>query len=73
MGDFEDDKIWRANGEAKRKEEVGKQLPAIFDEETENSLESGFRAVWEMVGGRSNLLGQPETDTEEKAIENVEI
>ena len=73
LNDFEEDKICAANEESKRKEEVGKQLPAIFDEETENSLESGFRAVWEMVGGRSNLLGQPETDTEEKAIENVEI
>ena len=42
LNDFEKDKIWEANEDAQRKEEVGRQLPTILEEGgAENSSETG--------------------------------
>ena len=59
LGDFDDNKIWKAHGEAKRQEEVDRQLPTILEEaETVSSFEThggggggrSIRAVFEMMG-----------------------
>ena len=74
MGDFEEDKIWQANGEAKWQEEVGKQLPTILEEaEAENSLEADVSNSFGNDGDQSNLFGQPETNAEEKLLGGVEL
>ena len=57
LGDFEKDKIWKAHEDAKRQEEVERQLSTISEEGgAENSSENmgrrAFRAVLEMVGIR---------------------
>ena len=51
-----------------------KQLPTIFgEEETENSSESDISNSFGNGVDQSNLLGQQDTNKEEKALANVEL
>ena len=61
----------------KQQEEVASGLPTILEEEIENSLETPrgrwFRTVLGIMGGRGNLPGKGETDTDEKALGEVDL
>ena len=71
---FEEDKIWKENGETRRKECGGNQVPAIREEEeNENdfgaAISSDFGNGWD----KSTLPEQQETFTDENALWNVEL
>ena len=63
MNDCEEDKIWKANEETKRKEEVGGELPAILEEEetgevSNRNVVGDFGQFWELWAS-----GQPSRES----------
>ena len=71
LNNSEEDKIWKANNESRRKESVESQSPAI-EEEMYNDFAAVISRGLGNGGGQSSLPEHPDTDTEEMASGNVE-
>ena len=57
LNNSEEDKIWKTNAEARRRERVGNQLPSI-EEEIENDFGAAISRDFGNGGGRSSLPEQ---------------
>ena len=67
LNNSEEDKIWKANGETRRQESVGNQLPTIEEEGAVISRDFGND------GDQTTLPEQHATDTDEKALGDDEM
>ena len=70
MGNFEEDKIWTENEEARRQESVENQFPPIQVGE-EIDFRTAISRDFGNGGGQITLPEQKETNTGEKALGNV--
>ena len=71
MEDSEADKIWKSNAEARRREIVGGQLPAILEEANRNDSGAAISKDFGNAGDRATLPEQKETNDDEKGRWNV--
>ena len=73
LNNFEEGKIWKANGETRWRESVGNQLHAIREEDSRNdsgaAISRDFGNDWDQI----TLPEQQEADTDEKASGDVEL
>ena len=74
MRNFEEDKIWQANGETRRRESFANQLPPIQEEEKASDFGTvTSRDFGNGGGGQGKLPVQQEAEADEKVLWNVEL
>ena len=71
MNDFEEDKIWKENEEARGRESVADQLPKIPEEGNGNDSGAAISKDFGNAGDRATLPEQKETNDDEKGRWNV--
>ena len=72
LNNFEEDKIWNADKETRRRESFGSQLPTI-QEGIENDFGTVIFRDFGNGGGESTLPEQQDTSNDEKLLWNVEL
>ena len=73
MGNFEEDKIWKANGEARRQEKLKVNYPKFLNGGNGNDSGAAISNGFGNHGDQITLPEQQDTNEEGKALWNVEM